>query len=102
VLETFAHRLGATAGDYALVEARPVTGRTHQIRVHFASIGHPVVGDAVYGRRKCPLPLTRQFLHARGIAFLHPRTSERMRLEAPLPEDLTKVLESLRQSQREA
>jgi 23S rRNA pseudouridine1911/1915/1917 synthase len=98
VLQTFAHQLGPVAGDYSLVEAQPVTGRTHQIRVHFASIGHPVVGDGVYGRRKCSLPVSRQFLHAQRIAFLHPRAGKHMVLEAPLPEDLANVLELLRLS----
>ena len=70
----------------SLVEARPKTGRTHQIRVHLAAIGHPIVGDRVYGK---PSPLVgRQFLHARRIAFIHPRTGERMELEAPLAADL--------------
>ncbi len=96
VLETFAHRNGPAAGDYCLVEAEPQTGRTHQIRVHFASIGHPVVGDGVYGRRKTRLPLPRQFLHARRLGFKHPRTGRRLELEAPLPEDLAAVLALLR------
>jgi 23S rRNA pseudouridine1911/1915/1917 synthase len=75
---------------YSLVEVSPQTGRTHQIRVHFAALGHPVVGDAVYGR---PSPLlSRQFLHAFRLAFRHPRTGERLQLEAPLPEDLREAL----------
>jgi 23S rRNA pseudouridine1911/1915/1917 synthase len=97
VLEQFAHQLGTAAGDYTLIQAEPLTGRTHQIRVHFSSIGHPVVGDAVYGRRKCRLPVPRQFLHARRLAFRHPVTGERIELECPLPEDLATVLELLRQ-----
>jgi 23S rRNA pseudouridine1911/1915/1917 synthase len=76
---------------YSLVEVTPATGRTHQIRVHFAALGHPVVGDAVYGRRS-PL-LARQFLHAFRLTFRHPRTGERLRLEAPLPDDLREALE---------
>ncbi len=96
VLEQFAHPIGPVAGEYSLVEAEPVTGRTHQIRVHLASIGHPVVGDAVYGRRKQRLPVSRQFLHARRLEFKHPLTGERLDLEAPLPEDLAWVLALLR------
>ncbi|MGD8397380.1 MAG: RluA family pseudouridine synthase [Anaerolineae bacterium] len=96
VLETFAHRVGAVAGDYCLARAEPHTGRTHQIRVHFASIDHPVVGDAVYGRRRARLPVSRQFLHAQMLRFLHPATGVRMQLEAPLADDLTGVLALLR------
>ena len=71
---------------YSLLEARPRTGRTHQIRVHLASIGHPVAGDATYGK---PAPgLDRHFLHACRLAFDHPRTGKRLGLESPLPEDL--------------
>lgn len=92
VLETFSHQVGQTAGDYSLVEAEPRTGRTHQIRVHFASIGHPVVGDTVYGRRRPRLPVSRQFLHARRLAFRHPASKARIELEAPLPADLLALL----------
>ena len=96
VLEQFAHQVGPAAGDYSLVEAEPLTGRTHQIRVHFASIGHPVVGDEVYGRRRQRLPVPRQFLHARRLGFKHPLTGERLSLEAPLPEELDTLLDLLR------
>jgi 23S rRNA pseudouridine1911/1915/1917 synthase len=96
VLEEFAHEVGPVAGDYSLAEAEPQTGRTHQIRVHFASVGHPVVGDSVYGRRRPRLPLTRQFLHARRLGFKHPVTGRRIDLEAPLPEDLAMLLSTLR------
>ena len=79
-----------------LVEVRPETGRTHQIRVHFAAIGHPVVGDPVYGRGRALVPsLRRQFLHAQRLAFRHPRTGERLELEAPLAEDLAQALAEL-------
>ena len=98
VLEQFAHQVGPAAGAYTLIEAEPVTGRTHQIRVHFASIGHPVVGDEVYGRRKTRLPVPRQFLHARRLGFKHPLTGQRLELEAPLPEELAAVMELLRQA----
>jgi 23S rRNA pseudouridine1911/1915/1917 synthase len=96
VLEQFAHPVGPAAGDYTLAAAEPQTGRTHQIRVHFASIGHPVVGDAVYGRRRPRLEVPRQFLHAQRLGFKHPVTGQRLELEAPLPEDLAAVLALLR------
>ena len=92
VREQFARDVGPAAGHYSLVEAQPHTGRTHQIRVHFASIEHPVVGDAVYGRRGRSLPLERQFLHAWRLSFQHPVTRNKMELEAPLPQDLEEVL----------
>jgi 23S rRNA pseudouridine1911/1915/1917 synthase len=98
VLEQFAHRVGLAAGEYTLIEAEPLTGRTHQIRVHLASIGHPVVGDGVYGRRRTSLPVSRQFLHARRLGFKHPTTGQRLELEAPLPEELAAVLDLLRQT----
>jgi 23S rRNA pseudouridine1911/1915/1917 synthase len=71
------------------------TGRTHQIRVHLASIGHPVVGDGRYGGRRHGLALERPFLHARRLSFLHPRTGEEVVYESPLPADLDAVLEGL-------
>ena len=77
----------------SLLECRIHTGRTHQIRVHLASIGHPVVGDTVYGEAEPRLG--RQFLHAHRLAFRHPRTGERTELEAPLPADLSGYLEQL-------
>lgn len=78
---------------YSLVEARPRTGRTHQIRVHLASIGHPVAGDATYGK---PAPgLDRHFLHACRLAFDHPRTGNRLELESALPEDLRTWLDTV-------
>lgn len=82
-------------GSMTLLDAAPRTGRTHQIRVHLASIGHPILGDRVYGgagddaRR---LGLTRPFLHSWRIAFDHPMTGERVELEEPLPEDLASAL----------
>lgn len=79
----------------SLVEARPETGRTHQIRVHFASIGHPIVGDPVYGRGGREPPVRRQFLHAQRLAFRHPRTGEWLELGAPLAEDLRAALAEL-------
>ena len=71
----------------SLIECRLTTGRTHQIRVHMASIGHPVLGDPVYGPKKMPYPVQGgQLLHAFRIGFVHPRTGEEMLFEAP-PED---------------
>jgi len=96
VLEQFAHPSGPAAGDYTLVEAEPKTGRTHQIRVHLAAIGHPVVGDRVYGRRRTHLPLSRQFLHAWRLEFVHPHSGQRLEFETPLPAELSAVLELLR------
>lgn len=86
-----------------LLRVAIATGRTHQIRVHLSEIGHPVVGDALYGgvRRRVPHPLravtqlTRPFLHAERLAFTHPRTKERMEFTAPLPADLEAVLAQL-------
>ena len=78
----------------SLVETRPKTGRTHQIRVHLAAIGHPIIGDRFYGK---PSQLVgRQFLHARRIVFVHPRTGERVEFEAPLPRDLEDALRKVR------
>ena len=82
----------------SLVEVQPKTGRTHQIRVHLASIGHPVVGDTLYGKRSDVFP--RQFLHAQRLAFRHPRSGERMELEAPLAEDLQRALAELEEPKR--
>lgn len=84
--------------DYDLVEVRLETGRTHQIRVHFASIGHPVAGDRVYGRPDRELGLDRQFLHANRLGFRLPRTDEYVEFTSPLPADLQRVLEHLRSS----
>jgi 23S rRNA pseudouridine1911/1915/1917 synthase len=72
-----------------MVRLFPKTGRTHQIRVHLAAIGHPIVGDAVYGRGHGPRALVqRQALHAERISFRHPHTRERVSFSAPLPGDL--------------
>jgi len=81
---------------YTYAECRLETGRTHQIRVHMASIGHPLLGDTVYGSRK-PVPgLRGQCLHAAGLRFLHPRTGEPVELWCPLPEEFERQLEKLR------
>ncbi len=81
-------------GEYALLRVRLETGRTHQIRVHLAAIGLPVVGDAVYGATD-PV-LGRQFLHASRLAFTHPFTGDRVEVESPLPPDLAGHLAGLR------
>ena len=83
-------------GAYTLVECRLMTGRTHQIRVHMAYIGHPVVGDPKYGAKKCPFSIEGQALHSKTLMFTHPRTEERMEFEAPLPEDMQMILDDLR------
>ena len=80
----------------ALVECRLETGRTHQIRVHLAAIGHPIVGDARYRGARPSVPLQRPFLHAYRLAFDHPATGARVEYEAPLPRDLEEVVAVLR------
>jgi len=89
-----AYRVVERLRGASLLEARPKTGRTHQIRVHLAAIGHPIVGDRLYGRAS--ELVGRQFLHALRITFEHPRTGERMSLEAPLADDLSTALARLR------
>ena len=84
------------SGDQALIRVNLLTGRTHQIRVHMAFIGTPIVGDVVYGFRKQRVKLKRHFLHATELSFDHPRTGERLRFESPLPSGLANVLEKLR------
>ena len=83
-------------GDYSLVELQLETGRTHQIRVHMAYIGHPVAGDEVYGPRKT-LKGHGQFLHARTLGFTHPRTGEGLEFTAEAPAIFQETLEKLRQ-----
>jgi 23S rRNA pseudouridine1911/1915/1917 synthase len=82
--------------DYTLLEVKPETGRTHQIRVHMAYIGHPVTGDATYGTRRRGDLIKRQALHAAGISFSHPTTKDRMSFESKLPEDIKELIEKLR------
>jgi 23S rRNA pseudouridine1911/1915/1917 synthase len=78
-----------------LLSCRLETGRTHQVRVHLAAIGHPVVGDARYGGNRQGVPVGRGFLHAQGLAFDHPATGERVEFTSPLPADLQSVLDGL-------
>jgi 23S rRNA pseudouridine1911/1915/1917 synthase len=81
--------------ELALLSCRLETGRTHQIRVHLGSIGHPLVGDPVYGQRRPTLGLHRPFLHAETLSFDHPTTAERVTFHSPLPEDLEHLLATL-------
>ncbi len=80
----------------SLLEVKILTGRTHQIRVHFNSIRHPVVGDAVYGYKKTGIDVPRLFLHAWKLKFTHPKTGKKMEFESKLPKELEEVLERLR------
>jgi 23S rRNA pseudouridine1911/1915/1917 synthase len=81
--------------DKTLLEVRPETGRTHQIRVHLAYIGHSVVGDETYGKKK-DLPIARQALHASEITFLHPATKNPMHFTSPLPGDIKELISRLK------
>ena len=81
---------------YTHVRCRLETGRTHQIRVHMAYIGHPILGDTVYGAKKEVPGLTGQCLHAVGLRFLHPRTHEVVELSCPLPDEFTRMLQKIR------
>jgi 23S rRNA pseudouridine1911/1915/1917 synthase len=83
-------------GEQTLLEVRPKTGRTHQVRVHLALVGHPVVGDRIYGYRKQRLELQRQFLHAHRLGFRLPSSGKHVEVVSGLPDDLSTVLESLR------
>ena len=82
-------------GKYTLVAARLETGRTHQIRLHMASITHPLVGDPLYGPKKQPFGLNGQLLHARLLGFIHPRTGEYMEFSSEIPEYFQEVLDKL-------
>ena len=93
------------ARGYALclVELQLETGRTHQVRVHMAHIGHPLVGDPVYGRARKPLSdtlkarnFTRQALHAAHLGFIHPVTGNRVALDSELPQDMRELIDELR------
>lgn len=86
-------------GDYTYIRCILETGRTHQIRVHMSSIGHPLLGDRVYGPKKCPFPkLQGQTLHAMTLGFIHPRTGIYLEAEAPLPEYFKELLTLLRKN----
>jgi 23S rRNA pseudouridine1911/1915/1917 synthase len=87
VLERYAEPL-----EVSLLELSLETGRTHQLRVHLAAIGHPVLGDSRYGGVRGSFLVPRQMLHAARLSFLHPRSGERVTVSAELPADLTGVL----------
>jgi 23S rRNA pseudouridine1911/1915/1917 synthase len=109
---TVVERLATRYGAFTLVEARIETGRTHQIRVHAQSLGHPVVGDTLYGAPRMMQPavpkdgakrpteesvgLERNFLHAAHLEFAHPRTGKTVAVDAPLPRELEEFLALLR------
>lgn len=89
------YRVLARYGSYTYIECVLETGRTHQIRVHMASIGHPLVGDEVYGPAKCPFKLQGQCLHAMVLGFVHPRTGQYMEFSADLPEYFQALLKKI-------
>ena len=80
---------------YTLIECQLETGRTHQIRVHLASIGHPLLGDELYSNRKIPYKLQGQTLHAKTLGFIHPITKEYIEVNAPIPEYFKRLLNIL-------
>ena len=84
-------------GEFTMLECRLKTGRTHQIRVHMASIHHPVAGDPVYGPHNCITSLHGQCLHAKTLGFVHPITGEHLRFDSELPDYFTRFLTTLRQ-----
>ena len=80
--------------DAALIEAKPMTGRTHQIRVHAYALGHPLVGDVLYSAQETPV-ITRPALHAQTLSLIHPMTNERMKFTAPHPADFDEALKNI-------
>ena len=82
--------------NFSLIQCRLETGRTHQIRVHLSSINHPILGDDVYGPKKCPYNLSGQLLHAGTLGFIHPTTNEYIEFTADLPDYFNNILEKLR------
>ena len=89
------NRYTTNKGSYTLLEIKIDTGRTHQIRVHMAEIGHPVIGDGVYSNGKNEFGIEGQCLHAKRLEFVHPITGKEMKLEAPLPKYFQKIVEQL-------
>lgn len=87
--------LDALNHKYNYIACNLETGRTHQIRVHMASIGHPILGDDIYGPTKCPFPLTGQTLHAKTLGFIHPTTKKYVEFDAPLPEYFQALLKKM-------
>ena len=94
---TYYKTLATFGGEASLVVASPRTGRTHQIRLHMKEIGHPLLGDAMYGRARedAIYGVERQMLHAMRLTLFHPRSSKKMTFIAPLPDDMKKVLVNL-------
>jgi len=90
------YRVEYELGDYAYLEVRLETGRMHQIRVHMDAIGHPVIGDQTYGRRKNLPNLNRQFLHASKLEFAHPVSGEPISVSSEIPDDLKRALDTLK------
>lgn len=90
------YRVDYELGDFAFLEIRLETGRMHQIRVHMDAIGHPVIGDQTYGRRKNLPNLNRQFLHSSKLEFAHPVTGEAISITSEIPDDLQRALETLK------
>ena len=90
------YRVLERLGKFTFIEAQLETGRTHQIRVHMTYIGHPLLGDSVYGPKKQPFNLKGQVLHARVLGFIHPRTGEYMEFESELPEYFTRLLDNVK------
>jgi 23S rRNA pseudouridine1911/1915/1917 synthase len=86
--------------DHSLLEIHPLTGRTHQIRVHLSYIGVPVVGDTLYGRRHPSIRIDRFFLHAKSLSLKLPGDRVSTKFEAPLPDDLSMILNKLRINER--
>ena len=87
-------------GNFTYIACKLKTGRTHQIRVHMASTGHPLAGDAVYGPKNCIKSLNGQCLHAKELGFVHPKTGEWMQFDSPLPPYFTDFLTRLRKEHR--
>ena len=91
VIKRYPARLELGRGEWALIEARPMTGRTHQIRVHAYALGHPLVGDVLYGAQET-YGIARPMLHAQSLSFIHPVTNERLKFSVPHPPDFEALL----------
>jgi 23S rRNA pseudouridine1911/1915/1917 synthase len=95
------HRIASAFGKFSLLEVKIDTGRTHQIRVHFSALGHPVVGDTLYGAprelrsAKGSIALSRNFLHAASLEFAHPRTHTSLCFARPVPPELQEFLDQI-------